>query len=918
MVARTILHYRLLEKLGEGAMGEVYLARDLTLGRTVAIKSLKAASAGSDSDRARFLREAKAVSQIDHPNVVTLFDVIEEEGTMHLVMQHVRGKSLREVIAERKLEIGEALRVGSDVAAGLRAAHAIGVVHRDIKPANVMVTPDGSCKVLDFGVAHLAGVDTTTLTGSGEIVGTLHYMAPEMVRGEPVDERVDIYSLGVVLFEILAGQVPFAGREQAALLHAIVERDPPLLSRFRTDLPADLEALVARALAKNPERRHATAGELLDELEAARRSLAASAAEPTQESHYARERRRRTARQIALGVLLVAALIAAPEVLHRIQPPHRARIMVAPFHGSRSDPEQEWLSSALMDCLIAALTGLEGYEIVPRRTVTSAVELLSSQNPRVAHAGLFGAAREVGATHLVTGTYTETGPITRVTCELQDLEREVVLASWSEDVRDLEAEFLTTVDGFAEDVAHFLGTRRGEDRAGTATSPYHTQSIEAIKHFEEGIKDFERSNFPAARENFRAAVAADSAFTRAYIYLAWTTNEKAVWERYLTLAMKYRHSAPPPLRELVEAEWTETHGQQDEAIRRYEEILARHPDEVLARGSLAYLYFIRREWLKAIGEYEALRERNPFDYSFYSYLTSAHLEIGHQREALRLAQEWRERLPKQAYPLMWLSQLHGWLGDYATALALCDSLAAIHPGAELAHRGTVLIHLGRLKEAEATLLRWKANPGGYYSRSQPLAMLAQVDYMTRDFPEGSRRIQEALSIQDDSYNRWIAGLLAVASSDLVAAEAHALAIAEEAGVETDSVAVEAFSSRRFYYNLKGEIALARGDASGAVRMHERALHHSSRMDDPVFRTPFGVALAAAGDTAKAIAAFEQALEFNPNYPEALLNLGRTAAARGDREHGAQALRRLDSLWGQADPDYVRKEELEKALQALGG
>ncbi len=274
MVARTLAHYQLLEKLGEGAMGEVYHAIDVRLGRAVAIKALKTAASGAD--KSRFLREARTVSRIDHPNVVTIFDVVEEDDSLYLVMQYVQGRTLRELMVERRPEVGEALRIAGDVAAGLKAAHAIGVVHRDIKPANVMVLPDGSSKILDFGVAHLAEADYTTLTASGTVVGTLHYMAPEQLAGKPVDPRADIYSLGVVLYEMLSGRVPFAGREAGPLVHDIVSREPVPLPRLVRGLPQGVAAVVSKAMAKRPEDRYAGADELGHDLELVTNGLSAA------------------------------------------------------------------------------------------------------------------------------------------------------------------------------------------------------------------------------------------------------------------------------------------------------------------------------------------------------------------------------------------------------------------------------------------------------------------------------------------------------------------------------------------------------------------------------------------------------------------------------------------------------------------
>jgi serine/threonine protein kinase len=258
MIGRTLSHFEITAKLGAGGMGEVYRATDTKLGRDVALKVLPAEMASS-AER-RFRREAKALAALDHPSVVTVFSVEEADGVHFLTMQLVEGQSLDELIPESGLPAEQILEFGARIAGALAAAHDKGIVHRDLKPGNVMVTAEGRVKVLDFGLARMREVEegppgshlpTELLTREGVVMGTVPYMSPEQVSGLPVDHRTDIFSLGVILYEMAIGRRPFQGNSSAELASAILRDTPRALGELRTDLPDELRQAIERCLEKN-------------------------------------------------------------------------------------------------------------------------------------------------------------------------------------------------------------------------------------------------------------------------------------------------------------------------------------------------------------------------------------------------------------------------------------------------------------------------------------------------------------------------------------------------------------------------------------------------------------------------------------------------------------------------------------------
>jgi len=267
MIGQTISHYRILEKLGEGGMGVVYKAEDTKLDRIVALKFLPSHQNASDGSNARFLREARAASALNHPNVCTIYDIKEFEEQTFIVMEYVEGQTLCK--AKEGMSVARAVEVIAQVADGLAAAHEKGIVHRDIKADNIMVRTDGRAQIMDFGLAKLPGV--SLLTRAGSTVGTTAYMSPEQAQGAEADHRTDIFSLGVVLYEVLAGQLPFKGTHEAAVMYEVINVDPQPSSTVNPDVQPNVDAVVMKCLEKDKEKRYQSAREVSADLRSSRK-----------------------------------------------------------------------------------------------------------------------------------------------------------------------------------------------------------------------------------------------------------------------------------------------------------------------------------------------------------------------------------------------------------------------------------------------------------------------------------------------------------------------------------------------------------------------------------------------------------------------------------------------------------------------
>ena len=381
MIGQTISHYKITEKLGEGGMGVVYKAQDTRLRRTVALKFPPADRLAGEQHKARFAREAQAAAALNHPNICTVHEIDEIEGQAFIVMEFVEGQSVRERLVERPLPLKEALDIAAQAAQGLQAAHEKGIVHRDIKSANLMVTAQGQVKVMDFGLAQVN--DRSQLTKAGTTLGTVAYMSPEQALAQPLDRRTDIWSLSVVLYEMLTGSLPFQGEVEGAVAYAIINTEPEPPTARRSGLPVEVDHIVDKALAKAPAERYQHVEDLLVDLRTLQRSM------QTGEAAAISRRRRQVRRKntIRKAAALAAVMLALTTVGLYVVPssvnlrsvrdylrdlvagPRISSIAVLPLRNASGDPSQEYFSDGMTESLIASLAKVGSIRVISRTSV---------------------------------------------------------------------------------------------------------------------------------------------------------------------------------------------------------------------------------------------------------------------------------------------------------------------------------------------------------------------------------------------------------------------------------------------------------------------------------------------------------------------------------------------------------------------
>ncbi len=409
MIGQTISHYRILEKLGEGGMGVVYKAQDLTLDRLVALKFLPPHLSPDETETKRFIHEAKAASALDHPNICTFYEIAETaDKKLFIAMAYYEGETVREKIRERPLPLQEAVSIAIAAAEGMAKAHEKGITHRDIKSDNIMLTRDGGVKIMDFGLARMAG--GTKITKTGTTIGTVPYMSPEQARGEMVDHRADIWSFGVVLYEMITGQLPFKSEHEEAVVYSILNVEPEPITGLRTGVPMELERIVSKAMQKNASERYQHVDEMIVDLKSLSKRVEAASGERTPERRLLPRKRRLL--YAGIGIFAVFAGVASYIFLPSKSLSVTGKsIAVLPFKNMSDGKEEEYFSDGITEDIITHLSNIGELKVISR---TSIMQYKNSNK------NLRDIAKELDVATVLEGSVRRAGNQVRIVAQLID------------------------------------------------------------------------------------------------------------------------------------------------------------------------------------------------------------------------------------------------------------------------------------------------------------------------------------------------------------------------------------------------------------------------------------------------------------------------------------------------------------------
>jgi eukaryotic-like serine/threonine-protein kinase len=483
MIGKTISHYTIIEKLGEGGMGVVYKAHDTKLNRTVALKFLPPHIAPSDNEQKRFIHEAQSASALDHLNICTIHEIDESpQGQLFIVMSYYEGETLKSKIEQGPLKVEEAVDIAIQIAKGLAKAHTHGIVHRDIKPANIIITKDGVAKIVDFGLAKLGG--QTLLTKTGTTIGTVAYMSPEQAQGNKVDHRTDIWSLGVVMYEMITGQRPFRGEYEQALIYLIINGEPEAITKLRKDISPGLDQIVGHALAKRADDRYRTMDEFREDLAAIAEGLKPLKAKPR---------------------------------------PAAVKLAVLPLLNLTGDPDQEFLSDGLTMEMIARFGRLhpESLSVIAR---TSVMRYKKTDTP-VDQIG-----RELGVDFVLEGSVQREDGRVRIIAELIRVGDQMQI--WSDIFEREMSGILSLQNEFAKNVADALSIKLlpSEKSRLANARPVNPEAHEAyLRGSYQWMKFISSGDLDIAEKYFDLALEKDPLYAPAFAGRAWVWLIRNQW-----------------------------------------------------------------------------------------------------------------------------------------------------------------------------------------------------------------------------------------------------------------------------------------------------------------------------------------------------------------------------------------------------
>jgi len=711
MIGRTISHYRILEKLGEGGMGVVYKAEDTKLKRTVALKFLPPHISESGEEKERFIHEAQSASALNHPNITTIHEIDEFDGQMFIVMEYCEGRTLKQVIEKETLTVKKVLDIGIQVCEGLAIAHEKGIVHRDIKSDNIMITPRGQVKIMDFGLAKLKGA--TKLTKTRSTLGTLAYMSPEQAQGEEVDQRSDIFSFGVVLYELLTGKLPFAGEHQAAIVYSIINEEAQPLARYNNQVSAELERIVFKALAKDKEERYQHIDDLLADLRHEKKSL-----EYLKTGQIPKEVIALKPKRKILPIVIPASVLFVLVLLFLILKPFKFEIApekgavakenslaIMYFENLVDKDDKERLGEIVTELLITDLSESQYMNVVSSQRLYDILKLLGKEGVKIIDKSVASeVATKAGAKWMLLGKILKVEPRMVITAQLVDVKSGEVKAS--QDVTgEMKEDVFSMVDKLTTEIKKDLSLPApAQQEKERSVAEVTTHSQEAYRYYLEGVDYGFKFYSAEAEKSYKKALELDSTFAMAYYQLTWLPAAGEERKRLIAKAAKYSNKVSQKEKLYIQAREASVSSNYTQYIKELQKIIERYPEEKQAflllgdcyNGNLSQPANSLRYYNKAI-------EIDPLYKIAYNGLAYAYNDLGDLEKSIWAINKYIYLAPDEANPYDSRADLYAWNGKLDQAIESYKKAIEIKPDfySSLAKLGHMYLFKRQYAKAES-------------------------------------------------------------------------------------------------------------------------------------------------------------------------------------------------------------------------
>ena len=677
-MGRTVSHYEILDKLGEGGMGVVYKAQDIQLQRLVALKFLPPHIAEHPEEKARFIHEARSASSLNHPNVTTVHGIEDSSDGLFIVMEYVEGKTIKEIAEKEAPSIKRILDIAIQVCEGLTAAHKKEIIHRDIKSDNIMVNREGQVKIMDFGLAKLKGA--TKITQTGSTLGTASYMSPEQASGEEVDQRSDIFSFGVVLYELLTGHLPFNGDHQAAIIYSVVNEEPQPVGRYNNKVSSELERIISKTLVKDKEERYQHIDDLLADLRRERKSLEYVKTAQIPVTEPPKPKRKLLPFIIPASVVFILALIllVLKPFKFEVAPEKGAiakenSLAVMYFDNLVNPEDKEKLGEIVTNLLITGLSESQYLKVVSSQRLYDILKLLGKEGEKRIDKNIATqVATKAGVKWMILGSILQIKPRIEITSQLVDVETGEIKAS-QRITGEKEEEVFSIVDKLTVALKKDLSLPvAAQQEKEPSVANVTTHSPEAYRYYLEGLDNLNKMYFKEAENSFTKALEIDSTFAMAYHRLALTKNyegDNEAAKEVITKAMRYSNKITQKEKLQIKTLEVYISGNYPQAVKQLQEIAERYPDEKEVFFTLGAIYYQNlHDNEKAVFYLSKAIEMDPLYKMAYNVLAYTYNNIGDFDKSIWAINKYIELAPDEPNPYDSRADLYAWNGKLEPAI----------------------------------------------------------------------------------------------------------------------------------------------------------------------------------------------------------------------------------------------------------